>query len=108
MHGRKKILKQDVILLDLKIINYVTNVKNVKKIWLKPSFQVLLITYLKLTKKNAKHAWKEKILNQGVILLDLKTINYVTNVKNVKYMVEVSKWINQKVFKRISILQWRP
>ena len=71
-------------------------------------YQVLLITYLKLTKKNVKHAWKEKVLNQNVILLDLKTINYVINVKNVKNMVEVSKRINQKVFTRISILQWRP
>ena len=37
-----------------------------------------------LTIKNAKHSWKEKILNQNVILLGLKIINYVTNVKNVK------------------------
>ena len=31
-------------------------------------YQVLLIAYQKLTKKNAKHVWKEKILNQSVIL----------------------------------------
>ena len=37
-----------------------------------------------LTTKNAKHSWKEKILNQNVILLGLKIINYVTNVKNIK------------------------
>ena len=37
-----------------------------------------------LTIKNAKHSWKEKMLNQNVILLGLKIINYVTNVKNVK------------------------
>ena len=33
-----------------------------------------------LTIKNAKHSWKEKMLNQNVILLGLKIINYVTNV----------------------------
>ena len=37
-----------------------------------------------LTTKNAKRSWKEKILNQNVILLGLKIINYVTNVKNIK------------------------
>ena len=34
--------------------------------------------------KNVKHAWKEKVLNQSVILSSLKIIKYVTNVKNVK------------------------
>ena len=33
--------------------------------------------------QNATHAWKEKILNQNVILLVLKIINYTTSVKNV-------------------------
>ena len=32
----------------------------------------LLITYLKLTIRIAKHAWGEKISNQNVILLGLK------------------------------------
>ena len=49
-----------------------------------------MITYLKLTKKNAKDAWKEKIINQDVILLDLKIIIYVTNVNNVKKWLKLS------------------
>ena len=55
-----------------------------------PHYEVLLITYLKFIKKNAKHARKEKIFNQNVILLSLKIINYVTNVKNVKTMVKTN------------------
>ena len=55
-----------------------------------PHYEVLLITYLKFIKKNAKHARKEKIFNQNVILLSLKMINYVTNVKNVKTMVKTN------------------
>ena len=47
-------------------------------------YQTLLIIYLKLTKKNAKHAWMEKILNQNVISLDIKIVIYVSNIKNVK------------------------
>ena len=35
----------------------------------------------KRKKKNAKHAWNKKVLNQDVILLILKIINHVTNVK---------------------------
>ena len=46
-----------------------------------PHYQVLLITYLKFTVKNVKM----KTVNQNVILLDLKLIDYyITNVKNVK------------------------
>ena len=70
----EKILNQNVILLDMKIITYVLNVKNVKEYGSNLHYQVLLIAYLKLTKKNAKHTWKEKILNQNVILLGLKII----------------------------------
>ena len=55
-----------------------------------PHYEVLLITYLKFIKKNSKHARKEKIFNQNVILLSLKIINYVTNVKNVKTMVKTN------------------
>ena len=40
-----------------------------------PHYQTLLITYQKLTKKNAKLVWKEKILNQNVILSNLKIID---------------------------------
>ena len=36
------------------------------------NYQILLITYLKLTVKTVKHAWREKISNQNVILLGLK------------------------------------
>ena len=47
--------------------------KECEKIWLKPLSSSL--AYLELTKKNAKHAWKEKTLNQNVNLLDLKITN---------------------------------
>ena len=40
-----------------------------------PHYQVLLITYLKFTKKNAKDARKEEKSNQYAILLVLKIIN---------------------------------
>ena len=40
-----------------------------------PHYQVLLITYLKFTKKNAKDARKEERSNQYAILLDLKITN---------------------------------
>ena len=40
-----------------------------------PHYQVLLITYLKFTKNNAKDARKEEKLNQYTILLNLKIIN---------------------------------
>ena len=39
--------------------------------------QTLFITYLKLIIKIAKNAWREKISNQNVSLLELKTIDYV-------------------------------
>ena len=39
------------------------------------NYQILLITCLKLIIKIAKHAWKEKILNQNVNLLGLKIID---------------------------------
>ena len=43
-----------------------------------PHYRNLLIIYLNFTKKNAKD------VNQYVILLDLKIINYITNATNVK------------------------
>ena len=39
--------------------------------------QTLFITYLKLIIKIAKNAQREKISNQNVSLLELKTIDYV-------------------------------
>ena len=39
------------------------------------NYQTLLITCLKLIMKIAKHAWREKISNQNVNLLDLKIID---------------------------------
>ena len=51
---------------------------------------MLLITYLKFTKKNAKHVRKAKNSNQYAILLSLKIINYVANAKNVK-----KRWLKQ-------------
>ena len=44
----------------------------------------LLITYLKLTIRIAKHAWREKISNQNVILLSLKIIDWIKDVKNAR------------------------
>ena len=38
---------------------------------------------------------QEKKTNQYAILLGLKIINYITNVKNVKKkMVKINKWVN--------------
>ena len=54
---------------------YVSNVKNAIEYGENLHDWVLLIAHLKLTKKNAKYAWKEKILNQSVILWELKIIN---------------------------------
>ena len=82
----EKILNQDVILLDLKIIIYITNAKNAEKYGWNHHYQVLLIAYLKLTKTNAKHALKKRS-NQNADLLDLKIINLIRNAKNVKNMV---------------------
>ena len=48
-----------------------------------PHYQIWLITYLKFTKKNAKHAKKEEKSGQNVILLGLKITDNITNVKNV-------------------------
>ena len=45
-----------------------------------PHYQILLITYLEFSKKNAKHVWKEKISNQNVILLGLKILGSITDV----------------------------
>ena len=58
-----------------------------------PHYQVLLITYPKFTKKNAKDVQKQETSNQYeyAILLGLKIINYARNAKNVKNMV---KWVN--------------
>ena len=39
-----------------------------------PHYQILLITCQKLIIKTAKHAWRKKILNQDVILSNLKII----------------------------------
>ena len=49
-----------------------------------PHYQVLLTTYLKFAKANAKDAKKEEKSNQYAILMGLKIINYVANAKNVK------------------------
>ena len=46
------------------------------------NYQILLITCLKLIIKIARHAWKEKILNQNVNLLDLKIIDEITDANN--------------------------
>ena len=48
------------------------------------SLKVLLITYLKFTKKNANDSKKEESNFINGILLGLKIINKTTNEKNVK------------------------
>ena len=64
----EKLINLNVILLNMKTVIYVLNVKNVKEHGYRLHYQVLLIAYLKLTKKNGKYLWKERILNQSVIL----------------------------------------
>ena len=72
----EKLINKNVILLDMKIVILRFKCKKCDRIWLKPSLSsILLIACLKSTKKNAKHAWEEKILNQSVILWGLKIIN---------------------------------
>ena len=57
----------------------------------KVKYQTLLITYLKLTIKNAQNA------RENVNLLDLKMTNYIRDEKNIKKDVLIKRWINQKV-----------
>ena len=64
---------------------------------IRPHYQSLLITYLKFTKKNVKDARKEEKSNQCAVLLELKTINKIANVKNVKKMVKANKWLIKKL-----------
>ena len=61
-----------------------------------PHYKVLLITYLKFAKKNAKDVRKEEKSNQYAILLDLK-INY--ECKECK-----KKCVNPKVLKYRPVL----
>ena len=49
--------------------------KKCEKIWLKPSLLNIANSISEINKKNAKHAWKDKILNQNTILLGFKIIN---------------------------------
>ena len=65
-----------------------------------PHYQVLLITYLKFTVKNVKM----KTVNQNIILLGLKLIDYVTNVKNVKKIW--SKPVNGSIKKIRNVYQF--
>ena len=56
----------------------------------------MLIAYLKLSKKNAKHTWKEKILNQNVILLGLKKSIKLKCIKcNQKWLKPVNELIKK-------------
>ena len=84
----ENILNQDVVLLNLKVIIYVTNVKNVKKYDWNLHYQVSFIVNLKLTKNNTKLQMQKISKNM---------------VKTNKW---VNEWINQKVSKCMSILQW--
>ena len=53
-------------------------------IFMQSKLSDLLITYLKLIIRIAKHAWGEIIWNQNVILLGLKIIDWITDVKNAR------------------------
>ena len=59
-----------------------------------PDFKVLLITYLKFSKKDPKNARKEEKSTQYAVLLDLKIKNKITNAKNVKKIIKINKRIN--------------
>ena len=48
----------------------------------------------KIYKKECEGCKQRKKSNQYAILLSLKIINYITNVKNAKKMVETNKWVN--------------
>ena len=50
----------------------------------KVNYQKLLITYLKLTTKIAKHAQRENISNESASLLGLKIIDLITDTKNAR------------------------
>ena len=61
-----------------------------------------------ILKKNANRAWKEKKIDQNVILSGLKIIDSITDAKNVEK--KCSKLINEaiKIFPTASILQRQP
>ena len=61
-----------------------------------------------ILKKNANRAWKEKKIDQNVILSGLKIIDSITDAKNVEK--NCSKLINEaiKIFPTASILQRQP
>ena len=48
------------------------------------NYQTLLITYLKLIIRIAKHAWGGKISNQNVSLSDLEIIDWITDARNAR------------------------
>ena len=62
------------------------------------------MTYLKLTKINAKHVSKEKIFNESANLFDLKIINSTTNAKNVEKIW--MKQVNGLIKKFLSIYKF--
>ena len=61
-----------------------------------------------ILKKNENRAWKEKKIDQNVILSGLKIIDSITDAKNVEK--KCSKLINEaiKIFPTASILQRQP
>ena len=61
-----------------------------------------------ILKKNANRTWKEKKIDQNVILSGLKIIDSITDAKNVEK--KCSKLINEaiKIFPTASILQRQP
>ena len=72
------------------------------------SLSSLVNNLSEIYKKECKGCMEKKS-GQNAILLGLKIINYTTNVKNAKKnMLKVSKWINERFPKFVSILQWWP
>ena len=72
------------------------------------SLSNLVDNFSEILKKNANRAWKEKKIDQNVILSGLKIIDSITDAKNVEK--KCSKLINEaiKIFPTASILQRQP
>ena len=85
-------------MLRRKCRKYITfSVPSGKKLYNGKTIAYKLIVYLKLTTENVG----TKVSHLSVILLDLKIINYIINVKNLKRKLER---VNSKVSKYVPIL----
>ena len=67
----------------------------------------LVDDFSEIDNKDCKTYMEGKISNQNVSLLELKMPDYIISERNVeKDVVSQKKWINRKVSKDVSILQW--